>query len=335
LKTLRLTSKMAPKEGKGKGGGKASAKKKPALTTKAKQVAQVANDTKLAATDDERTTMSKKISWILRKGAERIQVEIDPEGWVKLSDLMAQDLLDMPDKTEDKLKSIIDESNAQKLRYETKEGPDGMLIRALTKKERKTKDEPETVSIAPAETTKTLRGDAPAFVPGQSAAAAPMSPTANPYAAMGYGFPFAGYPWPYGFPGMAQAGAAGGAGQKFQGRIKSFNQEKGYGFIDSSDAHRIYGRDVFLHKAHVGELQVHSIVSFSVEMNKEGMPQARDVQAVEGGKAKAKSKGKGKGAGQPKAKAKKEKKPKEGDGAEALPPGEVDAAPAAETPAES
>merc|ERR1719456_1006210 len=74
--------------------------------------------------------------------------------------------------------------------------------------------------------------------------------------------------------GMPGPGAATG---RFQGRIKSFNVQKGFGFIECPEAHQIYGRDVFLHKAQIGQFQIGSQVSFAVEMNKQNMPQARDL----------------------------------------------------------
>merc|ERR1719456_938692 len=74
--------------------------------------------------------------------------------------------------------------------------------------------------------------------------------------------------------GMPGPGAATG---RFQGRIKSFNVQKGFGFIECPEAHQIYGRDVFLHKAQIGQFQIGSNVSFAVEMNKTNMPQARDL----------------------------------------------------------
>merc|ERR1711972_675036 len=54
---------------------------------------------------------------------------------------------------------------------------------------------------------------------------------------------------------------------KFQGRIKSFNLEKGWGFIECPQTYAIYNRDVFLHKAEVGEMQVGAFVAFSCEAN--------------------------------------------------------------------
>lgn len=138
---------------------------------------------------------------------------------------------------------------------------------------------------------------------GRAAAPPPMDPLGSPYdgglglAAM-YGMmpgamqspgmnPF--FPGMRGMmPGMmpgamggmgmpAMAGAMGAASGRFQGRIKSFNQQKGFGFIECPEAHQVYGRDVFLHKAQIAEFEIGRLVTFSVEMNKNQMPQARDL----------------------------------------------------------
>merc|ERR1711959_319227 len=116
----------------------------------------------------------------------------------------------------------------------------------------------------------------------------------------------------YGMGGAAAGGAQGGE-KRYTGRIKSYNAEKGYGFLDSDEAKQVYGRDVFLHKAHLGDFDVNAIVTFQVEMNKQGMPQARELQASSGkGKGKSKgSKGKdGKDKGDGKGKSKDKKKGK-------------------------
>merc|ERR1719158_1339263 len=57
------------------------------------------------------------------------------EGWVKVSDLNKVDILE--DISQDKLVSIIQESNHQKPRYDLKDSPDGAWIRAISKTERK------------------------------------------------------------------------------------------------------------------------------------------------------------------------------------------------------
>mmetsp|Transcript_102310 Transcript_102310/g.161629 ORF Transcript_102310/g.161629 Transcript_102310/m.161629 type:complete len:509 (-) Transcript_102310:237-1763(-) len=83
--------------------------------------------------DDERTQISKKISWILRHGARKVAVEIDVDGWVVIADILALEI--MAGVTEEKLMDIIDESNQQKVRYEVKDADDdrGKAIRAVSK----------------------------------------------------------------------------------------------------------------------------------------------------------------------------------------------------------
>merc|ERR1719215_1068723 len=61
------------------------------------------------------------------------------------------------------------------------------------------------------------------------------------------------------------------------GRIKSFDPEKGYGFIDCPESYGRFGRDVFIHKNQMGDLGVGMEVSFFIDTNKEGHPQARNI----------------------------------------------------------
>lgn len=122
---------------------------------------------------------------------------------------------------------------------------------------------------------------------------APMMP--NP------GMPLPGIPGMPGMPGGMGAGMLGGGFRgaaplpqrqfgmpqgvptgRFRGRIKSFNAKQGFGFIENSEAHAFFGRDVFLHKAQIGDLKVGTEVTYSVEMNKQGMPQARDLVTLDG-----------------------------------------------------
>lgn len=70
--------------------------------------------------------------------------------------------------------------------------------------------------------------------------------------------------------------------ERFEGKIKSFNRKKGFGFISSNRAWEIFGRDVFLHKAQFWDVEIGSMVKFRVEINKEGMPQAREVVQIHG-----------------------------------------------------
>eukprot|EP00931_Biecheleriopsis_adriatica_P070691 TRINITY_DN4447_c0_g1_i2.p1 TRINITY_DN4447_c0_g1~~TRINITY_DN4447_c0_g1_i2.p1 ORF type:complete len:767 (+),score=139.08 TRINITY_DN4447_c0_g1_i2:97-2397(+) len=85
--------------------------------------------------DDERTEISKKISWILRHGAKKVNVSIDENGWVNVNDLVNSDILGGT--TEDKLLAMINESNVQKTRYEMEDDPQGgKRIRAISKSRR-------------------------------------------------------------------------------------------------------------------------------------------------------------------------------------------------------
>eukprot|EP00913_Durusdinium_trenchii_P002407 g2223.t1 len=76
-------------------------------------------------------------------------------------------------------------------------------------------------------------------------------------------------------PGYRPAG-------RFRGRIKSFNAKQGFGFIENPEAYAMFGRDVFLHKAQIGNLKVGMEVTYGVEMNKFGMPQARELATLDG-----------------------------------------------------
>lgn len=69
-------------------------------------------------------------------------------------------------------------------------------------------------------------------------------------------------------------------GQRFVGRVKSFNEEKGYGFVDCPEAFDIWQRDAFIHKGLMAELEVGDEISFVVEVGKQGMPQTREVEPV-------------------------------------------------------
>lgn len=115
----------------------------------------------------------------------------------------------------------------------------------------------------------------------------PSSTQQSSYLAPNLGFPFPppvrpplGHPPApsYGIP----PGSLRSAGSRFHGRIKSFNAKQGFGFIESPEAHAMFGRDVFLHKAQIGDLKVGTEVTYAVEMNKQGMPQAREIATLDG-----------------------------------------------------
>jgi cold shock CspA family protein len=99
-----------------------------------------------------------------------------------------------------------------------------------------------------------------------------------------FGFP----PMPGGYGGMSPFGGMpmmppgpGASTGRFHGRIKSFNAQKGFGFIECPEAHAIYGRDVFLHKEQIGDFNIGSELIFAIEMNKSKMPQARDLAEID------------------------------------------------------
>ncbi|CAK0896435.1 unnamed protein product [Prorocentrum cordatum] len=81
--------------------------------------------------DDERTQISKKVSWILRHGAKRVNIEIDDDGWVSVENLLGSAILEGVDDT--KLMGMINESNIQKPRYEVRDTENGKCVRAVAK----------------------------------------------------------------------------------------------------------------------------------------------------------------------------------------------------------
>lgn len=85
----------------------------------------------LKPNDDERTIISKKVSWILRHGAKKVGLKIDDEGWVQLQDMLDLDIFEGID--EERLLSVVHESNAQKIRYELKDEEGGVAIKAMSK----------------------------------------------------------------------------------------------------------------------------------------------------------------------------------------------------------
>jgi len=288
---------------------------KPKKSSKQRLMEQVSS---LSADDDDRENASKRISWILRHGAKKCNLLTDKDDYVKLSDLAKVEIVD--DIPMEKLLEIINDSNTQKLRYELKDSADGKMIKALSKDQRKSRREVEgnppkakrpTTAGEVAELVagaKALNADAPAFVPAMSTVPTygnypyPISPMAA-YGYPGFGMmPQFAAMKPQLPPGNAPARVQQLAAGSHQGRLKSFNAEKGFGFIECAETHAMYGRDVFVHKANVGDLAVGTEVTFKMETNKQGMPQARDLVKVGGGpvkasKGKGKDKGKGKGKG--------------------------------------
>lgn len=74
----------------------------------------------------------------------------------------------------------------------------------------------------------------------------------------------------------------------YQGFVKSFNQEHGYGFIQCNETFVLYHSDIFLHQNEAAGLEVGSQVSFQVHFNSKGQPQANSVSALGGAIKRAK-----------------------------------------------
>lgn len=68
--------------------------------------------------------------------------------------------------------------------------------------------------------------------------------------------------------------------QVLEGKVKSYNQQKGFGFIECDAVKQQYKRDVFLHKQQAEGLQAGDCVNFEVELNQQGNPQARNVVKI-------------------------------------------------------
>lgn len=311
--------------------------------------------------DDERTSISKRISWLLRHGAKLAGVpQEEKTKWVKLSDLNESEIL--KEFTPELIWKVIVDFNGKKLRYEIDEQPEGTRLRSY-KRDPTSKGDTRKNADVPKGDGK-LRMEAPEFAPAGSTVTTASSGGAPPtkaavaqaqqaaamaaYQQMMFNPMMMSMMNPY----MFQAAASG----KHFGTIKSFNQQKGFGFIECAATYAQYHRDVFLHKAQIGDMQVGAAVQFSCEVNKNGMPQAVNVQPAgappapgkgKDGKGKGKGKGKdgkdggkkGKGEGKGKkegGKGKKEKKEKVDGAGEAAAEAPADgAAPAEEKPAEA
>lgn len=72
--------------------------------------------------------------------------------------------------------------------------------------------------------------------------------------------------------------------RRAEGVIKSFSQEKGFGFIDCQELKEAFGNDVFFHHSQLGPFTAGSMVSFAVMLNKDTKPQAYDMQTPENAK---------------------------------------------------
>eukprot|EP00929_Paragymnodinium_shiwhaense_P119072 TRINITY_DN9095_c0_g1_i1.p1 TRINITY_DN9095_c0_g1~~TRINITY_DN9095_c0_g1_i1.p1 ORF type:complete len:298 (-),score=69.43 TRINITY_DN9095_c0_g1_i1:652-1545(-) len=74
-------------------------------------------------------------------------------------------------------------------------------------------------------------------------------------------------------------GADGRPGQTFEGTVKKFDAEKGWGFVEGDDIAKAFGKDIFVHKRELSDQAPTSgdRVTFTVEMDNNGQPQAKNV----------------------------------------------------------
>lgn len=63
------------------------------------------------------------------------------------------------------------------------------------------------------------------------------------------------------------------------GRLKSFSQKNGYGFLECPEVYRKWGSDAFIYKRLLPQpWSLNQLVEFAVVLNKRGQPQAADVR---------------------------------------------------------
>jgi len=77
-----------------------------------------------------------------------------------------------------------------------------------------------------------------------------------------------------------------GGSDRHVGSITAFYPAKNFGFIACDETFALYGKDLWVHGAQVGDFSVGATVSFSLILNKDGNPQAVDLQAADGRAAK-------------------------------------------------
>merc|ERR1712087_369985 len=76
-------------------------------------------------------------------------------------------------------------------------------------------------------------------------------------------------------PPESSAEMPGVTDQRFVGTIKSFNEQRGFGFIECDELMEQFGGDTFLHNVQMQGFEVGQRVSFAVFLNKDGKPQGK------------------------------------------------------------
>ncbi|CAL1126665.1 unnamed protein product [Cladocopium goreaui] len=95
-------------------------------------LAEMLEKMRVRETDDARTVLSKKLSYVLRHGAKQLDLSITNGGFVSVNELLAIRDLFGNVQAEDLLE-VVESSNSEKQRYELIHEEDGWLIRATTK----------------------------------------------------------------------------------------------------------------------------------------------------------------------------------------------------------
>merc|ERR1712203_1224150 len=69
--------------------------------------------------------------------------------------------------------------------------------------------------------------------------------------------------------------------QRYVGEITAFYPEKHFGFIKCDEVYARYDIDTYLSEYEIKEFTVGSRISFRIVLNKNGRPQARDLEAAD------------------------------------------------------
>merc|ERR1712228_541146 len=75
-------------------------------------------------------------------------------------------------------------------------------------------------------------------------------------------------------------GVEGQDAKPFSGNVKSFNAEKGWGFIQGEEIQATFGKDIFLHKRELGDQapNVGDELHFTIEVGIDGQLTAKNVE---------------------------------------------------------
>lgn len=96
-------------------------------------VAEILEKMRVRDEDDDRTVLSKKLSYVLRHGAKQFDLQISDDGFVSVQELLSIGIL-FAGVSLETLVEFVDSSNAKKQRYELEEQPgNDFFIRAINK----------------------------------------------------------------------------------------------------------------------------------------------------------------------------------------------------------